>query len=247
MSKNPLLWKFILILAVIIAAAFFFYPPEERINLGLDLRGGLHILMQVETGTALTYHMNLTTDRLGQEFKSKNLTYASIVPPEEATLEVRGTDPARRVEVRQVLDDFVGRWQILEVGNGTWRIKLPPDAKSHIESNAIEVTLSILRKRIDSLGVSSPTVQTQGIRGDRILIQLPGVEDPERVKGILGEPAVLEWKAVSYPPAAADPSSWFPPDTKETLIAQFGGALPDDTLIYPQEFPKGARPWSGGL
>jgi len=237
MSNNPLLWKFILILVVIIAAAVSFYPPEERINLGLDLRGGLHILMQVETGTALTYHMNLTTDRLGQEFKSKNLTYASIVPTDEATLEVRGGDPARSEEMRKVLTDYLERWDVLEVGGGTWRMKLPPDAKSYIETNAIEVTLSILRKRIDSLGVSSPTVQTQGIRGDRILIQLPGVEDPERVKDILGEPAVLEWNAVSYPPAAADPSSWFPPDTKEMLIAQFGGVLPDDTLIYPQEFP----------
>jgi preprotein translocase subunit SecD len=237
MSNNPLFWKFILILAVIVAAAFSFYPPEERINLGLDLKGGLHILMQVETGTALTYELNLTTDRLGQQFKSKNLAYASIIPTDEGTLEIRGTEPARREEVRQLLTDFLGRWQILEVGGGTWRVELPPDSKSYIESNAIEVTLSILRTRIDSLGVSSPTVQQQGIRGDRILIQLPGVEDPERVKDILGDPAVLEWKAVSYPPTAPDPTSWFPPDTKEALIAQFGGTLPDDTVIYPQEFP----------
>jgi preprotein translocase subunit SecD len=237
MSNNPLLWKFIVILAVIGGALFSAYPPEEKINLGLDLRGGLHILMQVETGTALKYQLDLTTARLGQALKDRDISYASIVPTAAATLEIRGTDPDLRAEVREVLDLLVRGWQILDVGGGVWRIELPPHAKSTIESNAIQVTMSTLRKRIDSLGVASPTVQQQGIRGDRILIQLPGVEDPERIKDILKDPALLEWKEVSYPPAASDPTAWFPPDTREILLSQFGGALPDDTEIYPQEFP----------
>ena len=118
MSNNPLFWKFMLILAVIVAAAFSSYPPEEKINLGLDLRGGLHILMQVETGTALKYELNLTVDRLGQQFKDRNISYASILPTAEATLEVRGTDRGQRTEVQDLLNSHVGGWQILMTSVG---------------------------------------------------------------------------------------------------------------------------------
>ncbi len=237
MSKNPLLWKIVLIVVVVAGALFSAYPPEDKINLGLDLRGGLHILMQVETGTALKYELDLTTARLGQALKERNISYASIVPTKATALEIRGTDPARRAEMRAALNELVGRWQILEIGGEIWRIELPDDVRSYIESNAIDVTMSTLRRRIDSLGVASPTVQQQGIRGDRILVQLPGVEDPERVKDILKDPALLEWKEVNYPPSASDPTAWFPPDSREILIGQFGGTLPDDTEIYPQEYP----------
>ena len=82
MSNNPLLWKIVLIVVVVAGALFSAYPPEDKINLGLDLRGGLHILMQVETGTALKYELDLTTARLGQALKERNISYASIVPTE---------------------------------------------------------------------------------------------------------------------------------------------------------------------
>ena len=94
MSNNPLLWKIVLILVVIGGALFSAYPPEDKINLGLDLRGGLHILMQVETGTAVKYELDITTARLGQALKERNISYSSIFPTEAAALEIRGTDPA---------------------------------------------------------------------------------------------------------------------------------------------------------
>ena len=80
-------------------------------------------------------------------------------------------------------------------------------------------------------------MQKQGLAGDRILIQLPGIEDPERIKEVLADPALLEWKAVSYPPTASDPSTWIPPETKEELVALFGGKIPSDTEVYPQRIP----------
>jgi len=237
MPKNPLLWKLALIVAVIVAAFLFGYPPGKKINYGLDLQGGLHIVMQVETGAALKYELDLTQSRLGQELKDKTIAFDSILPTSNTVIELRGTDPERRAEVRDILDRFVGAWDIQNLGGGNWRISMPAEFRATSESRAIQTTLSTLRKRIDALGVAEPTVQPQGIRGDRILIQLPGVEDPERVKDILGDPALLEWKAVSYPPAVTDFEGWYPPDTQEGLLALFGGVLPDDTEMYPQEFP----------
>jgi preprotein translocase subunit SecD len=238
MPKNPLLWKFILIFAIIGLTALSAYPPEEKINLGLDLRGGAYILMQVETESALKYELDLAASRIGGNLDDEGLSYASILPTGPATLEVRGTDPGRRGEVRAVLDRNVSQWDIQARGGGDFAISMPPQLRAVVETSSVETTLTVLRKRIDSLGVSEPIVQKQGIAGDRILIQLPGVEDPERVKDIIGEPDLLEWKAVSYPPTAGDPGTWMPADTQEAVIAQFGGVLPDDTELFPERFPR---------
>jgi preprotein translocase subunit SecD len=234
MSKNPLLGKLILI-AVIVAGAFAFgFPPKERINLGLDLRGGAHILMQVLTETALEYQLGLTQNWLGNGLKEKELAYDSILSTGAATLEIRGTDTARNAEVREVLDAVVSSWDITSLGGGNWRVTMPADQRAYHEQAAIDITLDTMRNRIDALGVAEPLIQKQGIRGDRILLQLPGVEDPERIKKTVAEPAMLEWKAVSYPPSVRNPSDWFPPDSYEGLLAQFGGVLPADTEVIEQ-------------
>lgn len=236
MSKNPLAWKILLIIAVVVVTALAAYPPDEKINLGLDLQGGLHILMQVDTGSAVKYEVGLTQSRLGNVLKDAELEYASIVPVEGGALELRGTDPSRRDDVRASLDRVVGSWDVQAQGSGNWRLTMTPEIRTYVETTAVETTLNTLRTRIDALGVSEPTVQKQGLKGDRILIQLPGVENPDRVKGILNNPALLEWKAVTYPPGVGDPGSWLPPTSKEALLAMFGGQLPDDTELFPERF-----------
>jgi preprotein translocase subunit SecD len=234
MSKRPLLVKFVLI-AVVVGGAFAFgFPPKERINLGLDLRGGAHILMQVKTETAIEAQLELTQSWLGNGLKEEELAYTSILPKGDDALDLRGTDPSRATEVREVLDDVVSSWDVTDLGGGNWRMVMPAEQRAYHEQSAIDITLDTMRNRIDSLGVAEPLIQKQGIRGDRILVQLPGVEDPERVKGLIKEPALLEWKAVTYPPAVQDTGNWFPPDSPEALVAQFGGVLPDATETIQQ-------------
>lgn len=233
MFKGPLAWKTVLILAVIAAAVLGAYPPQKRIALGLDLRGGAHILMQIKVGSAVKNEMDLTESRLGQGLKEANLTYAAVVPVAETALEIRGTDPARSDEVRKVIEDRVGRWEVSSVAPGTWRLSMPVDVRKYVEKTAIDTTLATMRNRVGGLGVREESIQQQGAAGDRILIQLPGVEDPTRIKGILGKPQMLEWKAVTYP-AGANPD-WIPPDDRQALINQFGGRLPDDTELYAQK------------
>jgi preprotein translocase subunit SecD len=234
-----LLWKIALIVAVIAISVFYVYPPEERINLGLDLRGGAHILMQVKTDSALKYELDLDQSRIGQALKTKGVTYASISAVGNTALEVKGTDPARRADVRATLDDYLGQWKIDDLGSGNWRITMTPEIRRAIETTAVDTTLETLRTRIDELGVSERVVQKQGIAGDRILIQLPGIEDPERAKGVMQDPAVMEWKTVTYPPGVSDYGNWTPATTPEAVIAMFGGTLPPDTELYPQRLPSG--------
>ena len=233
MSNRPLLWKFLLIFAVVGGALFAGFPPKDRINLGLDLRGGAHILLQVKTESAVEYQLDLVQGYIGNGLKDKGLAYESVLKTGEATLEVRGTDSARSSEVREQLDTIVGSWDISSLGSGGWRVTMPAEQRASHEQAAVNVTLDRMRNRIDSLGVAEPLIQKQGIHGDRILVQLPGVEDPERVKGIIKDRGILEWKAVSYPPGA-QVGNWVPPDTEEALASQFGGVIPDDTEVLRQ-------------
>ncbi len=233
MSKS-MSWKIPLIVVIVGLATFFLYPPGERINLGLDLRGGSHIVMQVETQSALKYEMDLTVSRIGQALRDKGLQYASINPSENSVLDIKGTEPQRRADVRRVLDDYVGQWEVRDLGTGSWRITMPQTIRNAIEVNAVDTTLTTIRNRIDELGVREPIVQKEGIKGDRILIQLPGLEDPGRAMAVMQDPAVLEWKTVTYPPGVADYNNWSPPGSKEAVIAMFAGHLPPDTELYPQ-------------
>ena len=114
---------------------------------------------------------------------------------------------------------------------------MPSSYRAQVELEAVDTTLATIRKRIDSLGVSDPTIQKSGIDGKRILVQLPGVEDPTRVKDLLKNPAMLEWKEVSYPPGA-DPTNWGPPADQAAVIALFGGELPADTELFVQKIDQ---------
>jgi len=229
---KSLLWKILLIVGVVGLAGVFVYPPERKINLGLDLRGGSHIVMQVETDSSVKYEMDLTQSRIGQALKEKGLTYASVSSDGPEVLVVRGTDPGRRADVREVLEGYLGRWRIDDQGSGNWRATMPAEVRAAIEKTAVETTLATLRNRIDGLGVREPIVQKQGIKGDRILIQLPGVEDPGHVKDLLQDTAVLEWKTVTYPPGMTDYGNWMPPTSREAAVALFGGQLPPDTDLF---------------
>jgi preprotein translocase subunit SecD len=239
MTNKSLLWKFGLILGVVALGIGFSYPPEERINLGLDLRGGAHILMQVQTGSAIKYETDRVQNRVGQRFNSDGIVHTAIVPVGTGALEIRGTDPGQRPQLRTLFDQLTGaNWELQDLGGGDWRISMPPAYRTAVEVEAVERTLSTIRRRIDSLGVSEPIVQKSGMEGNRILIQLPGVEDPTRVKSILQDPALLEWKAVTYPTGfSGDPGAWIPPESKEALIALFSGQIHDDTQLFPQDIP----------
>jgi len=235
--STQLLWKFALIIGVIAVAVFYVIPPEERINLGLDLRGGAHIVMEVDTDSALQYELELNQSRIGQILKERAISYESIFPAEPTVMEIRGTDVGRSDEVREILDQQVGRWAIRDLGSGNWRVVMPPEYRTYVENAAVTITLNTIRSRIDALGVREPLVQQQGLAGDRILVQLPGVEDPERAKDVLIDPALLEWKEVTYPPGVTDFGNWRPPSSREQVTAMFGGTVPDDTELFPEPLP----------
>ncbi|HEX5042661.1 MAG TPA: protein translocase subunit SecD [Candidatus Polarisedimenticolaceae bacterium] len=230
MSKN-LWWKILLIVVPLGLSVAAIYPPKDKIALGLDLRGGAHILMQIDTGSAIAYSTDLAQTRVGQALKDAKIAYAAVTSPAPGTLKIEGVDPARSADVRQVLEVPVGEWSLSGSG-GNFTLEMPLSVQQAQERLAIESTLDTLRTRVDGLGVREAVVQPSG--QDRVLVLLPGVEDPDRVKGILQDPAVLEWKKVVYPQGVADFRNWRPPATREDLLALFGGALPPGVRAFPE-------------
>ena len=211
MAKG-ILWKVVLILGVLGTCAWLAYPPKDKINLGLDLQGGSHLVLQVETSAAVKSEIDLAVNRIGQMLKEKGISYGSIAPTEGTAdaIDLKQTDTARSSDVRDILNTVVATWNVSPSG-GDFRISIPDQARKQIEATSVETTLTVLRQRVDELGVKEPIVQKQGTAGDRIVVELPGIQDPERAKNVLQDQAKLEWKAVAYPPGITDFESWRPP------------------------------------
>lgn len=237
---KPLHWKLALIVGVLALSVFLFYPPEEKVSLGLDLRGGLHIVLQVDTDSAVANEATLAVSRIGQALKEKGIAYSSVSSPESGVIEVAGIDPARQADADAVMKDWVGQWNLSATAGG-FRAEIPPTIRTEVARLAVDATLETLRNRVDALGVKEPTVQKQGAAGDRILILLPGVEDPEQAKRILQDPARLEWKAVIYPPGVVDYGNWIPPSSEDAVRQMFGGTIPPGVELIGQRFgaPEG--------
>ena len=233
--SSALKWKVPLIVVVLALAAWLCLPLDEKINLGLDLQGGSHLVMQVDTESAVKNELNLAITRIGQQLNERSVAYGGISAVGTSAVEVTGIDPSRIEDVRRAVSDVVGAWTV-STGAGSVRVTLPPEARRAVTTTAVDTTLETLRDRVDELGVREPIIQKQGADGDRIVVQLPGIEDPDRAKRILQDPALLEWKAVNYPPGVADYAGWNPPATQEAMLASFGGQLPPDTELFPERF-----------
>jgi len=215
-KKN--LWRVIVIVAVVAAALWSLWPPEEKIHWGLDLEGGVHLVLQVQTDDAIKAELDDAAQRMislaadqditlgASEVDAASLLFTVEVPP--------GTD-------RAALDEVVGNYfpdYDLTTGPQVWTLTFKPNVERLIRDQAVRKGLETINNRVDEFGVAEPLIQRQGIEGERILIQLPGVDDPERVKRIINSTAFLEFKEVMQGPA---------PD-RASLLAGFGGLPPND-------------------
>ncbi len=167
----------------------------EPMKRGLDLRGGVRFLMEVDMNTALTKQQDQLQDTLRNELRREKLQYKSFKKTDNFATEIEFADS----DTVDKAIRFVRRNHPTLDANlvSSIVVTLTPSAQSLSESRdlAIEQNLSILRKRVEELGVSEPTIQRQG--ADRIVVELPGVQDTARAKEILGATATLEFRIVN--------------------------------------------------
>ncbi len=201
-------WKIVLVLALCGFAVVFSLPnlmaqkdaallpnwlPHKQVSLGLDLQGGSHLLMEVDVEAVVTERLESLVDSVRVALRGARIRYTGLGVQGHA-VSVFIKDPARIEEARVSLRDLDSD-TVAEVGEGG-RITLALTEKAIRDRriSAVEQSIEIVRRRIDETGVREPTIQRQG--EDRILVQLPGVDDPERVKRLLGKTAKMTFHLV---------------------------------------------------
>ena len=211
--SRQLKWRGILVLLVFVLALLFLSPsltdrlpgwwgsilPQEKIHLGLDLQGGMHLVLEVESEAAV----NSTAEHISQDLRSnlreEKIPFARLARPEEGShLEVT---LLREDLVNQLRDLLAKEYPQLEVvstsvseGRHNVIIGFKAEAAAKIKKMAVDQALQTIRNRVDQFGVSEPEIRPQG--DNRLLIQLPGVKDPERAKALIGRTAQLQFKLV---------------------------------------------------
>lgn len=166
--------------------------PMKR---GLDLRGGVRFLMEVDMNTALQKQQDSLQDSLRGEFRREKLQYKSMKKGENFAVEIEFTDKDNADKAVRYIKRNHPTLQALPVSENTVNFLLSDQGLTEARDKAIEQNLSILRKRVEELGVSEPTIQRQG--ADRIVVELPGIQDTARAKELLGATATLEFRLVN--------------------------------------------------
>ena len=223
-------WKAVVTIIAVLAAAVYVLPtvkpglwPHKKINLGLDLQGGMHLVLEVQAQKAVEG----TIERIGQEmqelFRREQVRSSGVKHDEKAVLEIEIQGKDSIDKFREILDKEFGDLRIvsetLNQENLSIRLNLPDEEEKSIREMAVRQALETIRNRVDQFGVSEPDIRAQGER--RILIQLPGIKDTQRAKGLIGRTALLEFKLVDE---ENDPES-----------AENGNVPPDSELVYKVE------------
>ncbi|MBL8383670.1 MAG: protein translocase subunit SecD [Burkholderiales bacterium] len=168
--------------------------------LGLDLRGGVHFLYQVDMKAALTKRLDALTGDMRTLLRDKNIRHAGI-ERQTGGIVVKFRDEATRARARTVIGDGLPDLALADGADGAelrLTATIKPEAERRVQENALKQNITTFNNRINALGVAEPIIQQQG--ADRIVVQLPGVQDPAQVKTILGRTASLELRMVCESP-----------------------------------------------
>ena len=166
----------------------------EPLKLGLDLRGGVHFLMEVDTETALSNRQNGTLQDIRRKLRDEKIRYNSLFVEKDQTIKLKVTGETIFESATELLEDNYPQFSITYAESGDQfniSLSLTEDEIDQIEADAIDQNLTTLRNRVNELGVSEPIVQKQGKK--RIIVELPGIQDTAEAKKILGKTATLEF------------------------------------------------------
>ena len=199
-------WKKLLVLFVVALGIVYALPnllpsgeesdsgllPGQKINLGLDLQGGSHLLMLVDMEVVETERLNSLGETIRQEFRTEKIRFSDLkVENRSVSISVRKADDAGAAE--QIFDEL-GRGLITTNDSQSYQISFDEAGLIELRNQTIEQSMEIIRRRIDPDGTKEPVIQRQG--KDRVLVQLPGVDDPETIKRLLGRTAKLTFQLV---------------------------------------------------
>jgi preprotein translocase subunit SecD len=233
--RPELRWRAIGYGSFLLACLVAIWPPYDRdgvpgrIHLGLDLRGGIHLVLQVVVEDALNATVDDAVTTTRDQAARKGIQVASVQRTSPTAFSVEGIEPARVKDMREVARDFFRNgWEVRDAGEGKLAIQMTDLYQRQVKEQTVQEAIRTLERRVNALGVAEPLIAAQGGRGDQILVQLPGVTDVEQAKRVIKTTAQLSLKLVETSAA-----------TQDTLLQGVGGKVPDnmDMVSGPGETP----------
>ncbi len=236
MKKN--LWKVVFIVAVMLVflIGIIGIPKsatgralaesvQQRIKLGLDLKGGTHLILQVRVNEAVSADSDQALERLKDSLRKANISYAEISKPdpknEPDRVLIKGIPPESSAELRDIVTNRLPEYDLTSGAENSWTLSMKPQNLAQLKNQAVSQAIETIRNRIDQLGVSEPFIGEHGLGQYQILVQLPGVDDPARVKEIMQSTAMLEIRQSLGGPYASE----------QDALTAHNGVLPPDTVL----------------
>jgi preprotein translocase subunit SecD len=244
----------LLILLTVIMSVIFFLPstplfsampdwwkkylPSKGVNLGLDLQGGIHLVMEVEGEKAVENVVDRGLLSLKGLLDEKKAVYTGIQKTSPLEIAVEYPSTESRDAVKKLVQDNLPALYVKESGDNRTILAMRDAEAGQMKDSAVSQALETIRNRIDQFGVTEPLIQRQG--PSQILIQLPGVKDPQRAISLIGKTALLEFKLVDDEhPLAAQLPAMIPLDGEEALLKRFEGQVPPEhEILFEREEDK---------
>jgi preprotein translocase subunit SecD len=212
----------------LLACIVAMWPPygkddkPGKIHLGLDLKGGIHLVLQVVTDDALNATVDDAVGAARQQATTKGISVAAIHRVDATSFAVEGVEPARVKDMREILKDYFRspEWDVREPTDGKFVVKMTDPFVNQVRDRTVKEAIRTLERRVNQLGVAEPIIAQHGARGDQILVQLPGVTDVEQAKRVISTTAQLSLKMVE------DSAG-----TRESLLEKTQGKVPDNMEV----------------
>jgi preprotein translocase subunit SecD len=214
---------------------------RKNIRLGLDLKGGSHLVLQVQVQDAAKAEADQTIEGLKEELRKAGIDYTamdrndpqSVEETDSIQINIHGVPPAKAGDLRAVVTERFPSWILTNVNSTDYRLNMKPTELIALKKDTVERSIQTIENRINGLGLTEPTIQQRGrAEADyEILVQLPGVDDPARVKQIMQTAAMLELSEVKDGPFAS----------RDAALAKHGGVLPLNTKLLPSAPRPGER------
>ena len=239
-------WKVLTVLGVfILFFALGIYPilasryglpapgwlKAKQLKLGLDLKGGVHLVLRVHTDDALRTSTTTTSEQLREAARTAGVNVATVTVTAPTAFSVEGVPQDRDAEFRRLADEITStNYERNPGANGSYQFTMRPNIAVQMREQTVRQAQETIDRRVNELGVTEPNISAYGNTGEQLLVQLPGVTDVARAKEIIRSTAQLKLKIVEAGPAP----------TQEALLQQYGGKLPDDMEIITGASGPGA-------
>lgn len=206
---------------------------QQNIHMGLDLKGGTHLILQVAVNEAVSAETDRIVESLKDDLSKAGVAYTDISKPnpqnQPELIQIKGVSPDKTSALRQVVSDNFNKYDLQTGANNTYSIMMKASELTSLKDRAVQQAIETIRSRVDQLGVSEPTIQEHGLGDYQILVELPGVDDPARVKEIMQSTAMLDIRLDMGGPY---------PDEQSALQAN-GGQIPADAMLLQGNLGEG--------